>query len=155
MALYHLFTRSTARQPGRLWKILNYFYLSLSPGLSKKSAYRLNVTLRASAIRTVITKKIFRSHKPYILSQKVFKVAPVSKVTLNTYQHALKPSLTQYKRKVAFTWNVFESELYGVGNFSTPNPLQNFLTDSDPKFCNNTQLWNTPIQKYTLTKNSK
>ena len=51
----------------------------------------------ASAIRTVITKKIFRSHKPYILSQKVFEVAPVSGATLNTYQHAFKPSLTSAK----------------------------------------------------------
>ena len=76
---------------------MNHFYLSLPPGLSKKSAYRLNVTLMASATRTVITKKIFRSHKPYILSQKAFKVAPVSGATLNAYQHALKPSLTSEK----------------------------------------------------------
>ena len=51
----------------------------------------------ASATRTVITKKIFRSHKPYILSQKAFKVAPVSGATLNTYQHALKPLPTSQK----------------------------------------------------------
>ena len=40
----------------------------------------------ASATGTVITKKIFCSHKPYIyriLSQKPFKVAPLSGVTLN------------------------------------------------------------------------
>ena len=37
---------------------LNHFYLSLPPGLSKKSACRLNVTLMASATGTVITKKI-------------------------------------------------------------------------------------------------
>ena len=85
------------RQPGRLWTVLNHFYLSLPLGLSKKSAYRLNVTLMVSATRTVITKKTFRSHKAYILSQKVFKVAPVSGVTLNAYQHALKPSLTSAK----------------------------------------------------------
>ena len=51
----------------------------------------------ASASRTVITEKIFRSHKPYIQSQKAFKVAPVPGATLNTYQHALKPSLTSEK----------------------------------------------------------
>ena len=77
--------------------VLNHFYLPLPPGLSKKSAYRLNVTLMASATGTVITKKIFRSHKPYIPSQKVFKVALVSGATLNAYQHALKPLLTSAK----------------------------------------------------------
>ena len=51
----------------------------------------------ASATRTVITKKIFRSHKSYILSRKAFKVAPVSGATLNAYQYALKPSLTSEK----------------------------------------------------------
>ena len=52
-----------------------------------------------SATETVLTKKIFRSHKPYILSQKAFKVAPLSVATLNygTYHHALKPSLTSAK----------------------------------------------------------
>ena len=55
------------RQPGRLWTILNHFYVSLLPGLSKKSAYRLNVTLKASATGTVITKKYFAliSHIAY------------------------------------------------------------------------------------------
>ena len=77
--------------------VLNHFYLSLPPGLSKESAYRLNVTRMSSATGTVMTKKIFRSHKPYILSQKAFKVAPASGATLNTYQHALKPSLTSVK----------------------------------------------------------
>ena len=77
--------------------VLNHFYLSLPPGLSKKSAYRLNVQLMASASGTVITKKLFCSRKPYILSQKAFKVAPVSGLTLNAYQHALKPSLTSAK----------------------------------------------------------
>ena len=79
--------------------VLNHFYLSLPPGLSKKSAYRLNVTLMASATRTVTTTKIFRSLKPYryILSQRAFKVALVSGATLNTYQHALRPSLTSAK----------------------------------------------------------
>ena len=62
---------------------LNHFYLSLLPGLSNKCAYRLKVTLMASATGTVITKKIFRSHQPYILSQKAFKVAPLSGATLN------------------------------------------------------------------------
>ena len=56
----------------------------------------------ASASGTVITKKIFRSHKPYMLSQKAFKVA--------------------------FAWNVFELERYGVSNFFTTDPLRNFLT---------------------------
>ena len=72
-------------------------FLLVTSGLSKKSAYRLNVTLMASATGTVITKKIFRSYKPYILSQKAFKVAPVSGATLNAYQHALEPSLTSAK----------------------------------------------------------
>ena len=77
--------------------VLNHFFLSLLPGLSKKSADRLNVTLMASATGTVITKKIFSFHKPYILSQKAFKVAPASGATLNTYQDALKPSRTSAK----------------------------------------------------------
>ena len=77
--------------------VLNHFYLSLPPGLSKKSAYRLNVTLIASETGTVITKKIFRSHKPYILSQKAIKAAPVSGVILNAYQQAPKPLLTSAK----------------------------------------------------------
>ena len=64
--------------------VLNDFYLSLPPGLSKESAYRLNVTRMSSATETVMTKKIFHSHKPYILSQKAFKVAPASGATLNT-----------------------------------------------------------------------
>ena len=67
----------------------------------------------ASATRTVITKKIFRSHKAYryILSQKAFKVAPVSGATLNAYQHALKPSLTSAKLpspELSLTYSIAE-----------------------------------------------
>ena len=73
------------------------FLLVTSPGLSKKSAYRLNVTLKASETGTVITKKIFRFHKPYILSQKAIKAALISGVILNAYQQAPKPLLRSAK----------------------------------------------------------
>ena len=109
--------KKTYHPPGWLWTFSNHFYLSLLPGLSKKSAYRLNVTLMTSATGTVIIKKIFRSHKPYILSQKAYKVAPFSGATLN---YLLTCSYTfTYKRKVAFAWNVFELERCGVANFFT------------------------------------
>ena len=147
-----LIIQLSSRQPGRLWTVLNHFYSSLPPGLSKKSAYRLNVTLMASATRTVITRKIFCSHKAYILSQKAFKVAPVSGATLNAYQHALNLHL------LAQSCHVFDLEHCGVANFSTLDPLRNFLTDfgsnPDSNFYNNTPLWNTPIQNYTSPKNS-
>ena len=92
--------------------------MSLLPGLSKKSAYRLNVTLMTSATGTVLIKKIFRFHKPYyILSQKAYKVAPFSGATLN-YLLTCTHTFT-YKRKVAFAWNVFELERCKVANFST------------------------------------
>ena len=55
-------------QPGRLWTVFNHSYLSLPPGLSKKSAYRLNVALMALASGTVKTKNYFAliSHIFYI-----------------------------------------------------------------------------------------
>ena len=51
----------------------------------------------ASATGTVITKKLFHSHKPCILSQKAFKVASASGATLNTYQHSFEPLFTSAK----------------------------------------------------------
>ena len=79
----------------------------------------------ASATRTATTKKIFRCHKPYILSQKAFEVAPVSGATLNTYQCALKPSLTS--AKLPSPEMCFELEHCGVANFCTPDPFRNFF----------------------------
>ena len=52
-----------------------------------------------------------------------------------------------YKCKVAFAWNVFELERCGVANFSTPNFLQNFLTDSSSEI-----LQQRSALKYSDTK---
>ena len=97
----------------------------------------------ASATGTVITKKIFRSHKLYILSRKVFKVTLLSRATLNTYQHALKSSLTS--AKLPSPEMSFELECCGVANFSTLDPLRNCLTDSG----------SNPVPKFSTTLRSE
>ena len=71
------------RQPGQLWTFLKHLSMSLLPGLSNTSAYRLNVTLITLVPGTAITQKILHPDKPYILSQKGFKVTPLFGVTLN------------------------------------------------------------------------
>ena len=72
----------------------------LGLGLGLELGLRLGLGLRVSFfgfITKCLRARNVRQAFSYILSQKAFKVTPVSGATMNTYQRALKPSLTSAK----------------------------------------------------------
>ena len=102
---------------------LKHLDKSLLPGLSNKTAYRLNVTLMTLVTGTTITQKIFCNDQPYILSQKGFKVAPNSRPGwnrivgtpnlhalnlhlqgLNVQSHLSLECLTDFKNFLSIYW---------------------------------------------------